>query len=274
MGLLWIYSIRHTSCLLSNLGELGTHEIDGLLVGLHSSWLLEDGTSGNHHINTGFGNFSDVVNLDTSINFQTAVQSVVINHLAGNFGLFQDSGDEGLSSKSGVDGHEKDDVKLVHDVLGGIKTGGRVEDKSGLASSGLDELKGSVNVVGGFRVEGDVRGTGSNEVLDGSINGGNHEVDIDRGSNSVVTKGLADHGSDGQVGDVVVIHDVKVNNIGTGFEHIVDFLTQPGEIGRKDGRSDQVVLIPPNVQGSRRASRLLGLLYLAKGRVKGDKHVS
>lgn len=249
-----------TSFLVSSLGEFGTHGVNGLLVGLDGSWLLEDGTSGNHHINTGFGDFLDVINLDSSINFQTAVQSVVIDKLAGISGLVQDSWDEGLSSESRVDGHEKDDVKLVHDKVADIKTGGGVENKSGLAPSVLDKLKGSVNVVGGLRVEGDVRGTGINEVTNGGIDGGNHEMDIDGGGNSVVTKGLADHRSDGQVGDIVVVHDIEVNNIGSGLKHIVDFLTQHGEIGRKDGRSDQVVLISPNIQRSGGTGRLLGLL--------------
>jgi hypothetical protein len=94
-------------------------------------------------------------------------------------------------------------------------------------------LEGSVNVVGGLRMEGDVRSSGINERGDGLVDRGNHQVDIDRGCNTVVTKGLADHGSDGQVRDVVVVHNIEVNNIGSGLQHVVDFGTKTGKISRK-----------------------------------------
>lgn len=88
--------------------------------------------------------------------------------------------------------HQKNNVQLVLHKSTVIKGCGRVEDKSGLAPSVLDELKRPVDVVRGLRVERYVRGSGIDEVLDGSINGGNHEVDIDRGRDTVVAKGLAD----------------------------------------------------------------------------------
>jgi hypothetical protein len=177
-----------------------------------------------------------------------------------------------LSTESRVDRHEKNNVKLVQDKFGDIKTSGWVKDKSSLASSSLNELKGSVNMVGGFRVEGDVRSSSINEVTDGGIDRGNHKVNINGGGHSVVTKGLADHRSDGKVGDVVVVHNVKVNNIGTSLEHIVDFLAQLGEIGRKNGRSDQIILISPNIQRSSRSGRLLRLKLMNKDSIQGEKN--
>ena len=85
----------------------------------------------------------------------------------------------------------------------------------------------------------------------------NHQVNIDRGSDTMITEGLADHGANCQVGDVVVVHDVEVNNVGTGFQNIVDFFTEPGKVSRKDGRSDEVVLITPDIQRSLSTSRVL-----------------
>mgnify|MGYP002139184355 CR=1 FL=1 len=49
---------------------------------------------------------------------------------------------------------------------------------------------------------------------------------------------LADHRADGQVGHVVVVHHVEVDDVGAGGEDLVDFLTQAGEIGGEDRRSD------------------------------------
>jgi hypothetical protein len=46
----------------------------------------------------------------------------------------------------------------------------------------------------------------------------------------MITESLAYHGSNGKVWNVVVIHDIKVNDIGAGFQHIVDFFTKPGKV--------------------------------------------
>mmetsp|Transcript_3537 Transcript_3537/g.7738 ORF Transcript_3537/g.7738 Transcript_3537/m.7738 type:complete len:274 (+) Transcript_3537:107-928(+) len=240
------------------LGKFRSHSIDGFLVSFDGSGFLKDGRSGNHHVNTSLGNFLDVVDLDTSINFQTAVQVVVIDKFPCFTGLVEGTGDEGLSSESRVDRHEKNDVKLVHDVLGGIEWCTRVENKSGLASSSLDQLEGSVNVLGCLRVEGDVRSSGINESVDGFIDRGDHKMDINRGGDTVITKGLADHRSDSQVRDVVVVHNIEVNNISSGFQHVVDFGSEHGEISRKDGRGNQIVLISPNIQGSGGTTASLG----------------
>ena len=85
----------------------------------------------------------------------------------------------------------------------------------------------------------------------------NHQVNINGGGHTVVTEGLADHGTNGQVGDIVVVHDVKVNNVGTGLQHVVDLSTKLGKVSRKDGRSNEVVLVTPDIQGSVGASRVL-----------------
>ena len=239
-------------------GELLSHFIDGLLVGLDGAGLLEDGTSSNEHINTGLADLLDVVDLDTAIDLETAVDASVIDYLASLAGLVKSAGDEGLSTETGVDAHEEDDVELVQNELGDVQGGGGVEDEAGLAATVLDELEGAVDVVGGLGVEGDVGGAGVDEVGDGGVNGADHEVDVDGGGNTVVTEGLADHGADGQVGNVVVVHDVEVDDVGTGLEDVVDLLAELGKVGGEDGGGDEVVLVSPNVEGGGGAGRSLG----------------
>ena len=41
-----------------------------------------------------------------------------------------------------------------------------------------------------------------------------------------------------QVGHVVVIHHIEMDDIGARFEHGLDLPAQAGEIGGKDGRRD------------------------------------
>jgi len=48
----------------------------------------------------------------------------------------------------------------------------------------------------------------------------------------------------------VVVHDVKVDYVGAGSEHVVDLLAETGEIGGEDGRGDKVIvhLTSPDIQ--------------------------
>ena len=58
----------------------------------------------------------------------------------------------------------------------------------------------------------------------------NHQVNINGGLDAVVAKRLADHGSNGQVGHVVVVHDVKVNHVGARFQKRLGDLPAPGPL--------------------------------------------
>ena len=55
---------------------------------------------------------------------------------------------------------------------------------------------------------------------------------------AVAAQRPANHRANGQVGHVVVIHDVEVDHVGAGLQHGFDFLAQAGEIGRQDGGGD------------------------------------
>mmetsp|Transcript_12155 Transcript_12155/g.25887 ORF Transcript_12155/g.25887 Transcript_12155/m.25887 type:complete len:282 (+) Transcript_12155:147-992(+) len=236
-------------CLFLGLRKLCTHSINRLLISLHRSRFLQNGTSRHHHIHSGLGNLLDVIDLDTPIDLETAIQTVLVDELPCRAGLVEGSGNEGLSAESGVDAHEEDDVELVLDKLGILQGSGGVEDESGLASAVLDQLEGSVDVVGGLGVEGDVRGAGIDKVVDGGVDGADHEMHVDGGGDAVIAEGLAHHGSDGEVGDVVVVHDVEVNDIGAGLEHVIDLLAEFGEVGGEDGGGDEVILASPDVEG-------------------------
>jgi hypothetical protein len=47
----------------------------------------------------------------------------------------------------------------------------------------------------------------------------------------------------------VIVHDIKVHNIGTGFEYVLYFFTQAGEVGSENGWSNQVVIGHKTVPG-------------------------
>jgi hypothetical protein len=55
--------------------------------------------------------------------------------------------------------------------------------------------------------------TGRGVLANDAVNGGDHQVHIDGGSHAVITEGLADHGANRQVRDVVVVHHVEVHDV-------------------------------------------------------------
>ena len=51
-------------------------------------------------------------------------------------------------------------------------------------------------------------------------------------------QGLAHHRPDGEIGHVVIVHDIEMDEIGAGMQHGIDFLAQAGEVGGQDGGGD------------------------------------
>ncbi|MNC57991.1 hypothetical protein D3C75_1076940 [compost metagenome] len=94
----------------------------------------------------------------------------------------------------------------------------------------------------GFRVEGDVGGTRFDKVANDAVNRADHQVHVDRRSNAVLAQSGTDHRTDGQVGDIVIVHDIEVDDVGTRSQYLVDVLAQSGEIGGENGGGNSVGL--------------------------------
>jgi hypothetical protein len=90
-----------------------------------------------------------------------------------------------------------------------------------------------------FRVEADPAraraGEGPGELVDGL----HHQVHVDGGLDAPFAQRLAHQRPDRQVGDVVVVHHVEMDDVRAGGEHGLDLLPEAGEIGGKDGRGDE-----------------------------------
>ena len=91
-----------------------------------------------------------------------------------------------------------------------------------------------------LRVEGDVGGAGLGEVGDDPVHGLDHQVDVDGGGDPMLAQGLADQGADGQVGDIVVVHDVEVDDVRPGGEDVVHLFPEFGEVGGEDRGGNEV----------------------------------
>jgi len=84
-------------------------------------------------------------------------------------------------------------------------------------------------------VKGDDVGAGLGEVGNDPVDGLDHQVHVDR-RGCQRADGGTDKGADGQVGDVMVVHDIEVNPVGAGGEDVDHLIAKPGEIGGKNTR--------------------------------------
>ena len=68
----------------------------------------------------------------------------------------------------------------------------------------------------------------------------------------------------------MVVHDVEVNPVGAGGQHVAHFFAQAGEVGGEDGRGDEVAGRGHAKQGGLRQRRMrLRVKPWLKGPVKG-----
>ena len=59
---------------------------------------------------------------------------------------------------------------------------------------------------------------------------------VDRRVDAVLAQRLADERADREIRDVVVVHDVEVDEVGAGRDDGVDLLAEAREVGRQDRR--------------------------------------
>src|SRR5690606_33567971 len=105
-----------------------------------------------------------------TIDLQTDITATGVDQRTRFAQLVEGAGDELLPAEAWVDAHQQHHVDLVHHILQGVQAGGRVEHQAGLATTILDQLKRTVDVLRGFRVEGDVGGTRFDKVANDAVN--------------------------------------------------------------------------------------------------------
>src|SRR5579864_4237597 len=113
-----------------------------------------------------------------------------------------------------------------------------VQCQPGLAAAVVNEPDGSVDVLGRFGVKSDDRGARLGEVGHDAIDWLYHQVHIDR-YRQVWLQRLTNQRSDRKVGNVVVVHDVEVNQVGASSHDCAYFVPETREISGEDGRGNE-----------------------------------
>ena len=57
----------------------------------------------------------------------------------------------------------------------------------------------------------------------------------------MIAKGFTHHGPDSQIGNIMIVHNVEMHNVGTRFEHVIYLFSQSGEVSSKYGGSNQKI---------------------------------
>lgn len=88
-------------------------------------------------------------------------------------------------------------------------------------------------------MKGDEVGAGLGEIEGQAIDRRDHEMDVDRDRDMRSDRGT-DHRADGQIGHVMVVHYVEMDEICTGVLHRTDLFAESGKVGRQNtGRNSE-----------------------------------
>src|SRR5690606_17129870 len=218
-------------------GQFGAHGVDdGLVVGL-----AEYGGARHESIGAGGAYLGDVLDLDPAVDLEgdglAAAVLPQVDALAGLPQLAQGGRDEALAAIARVDRHQEYDVELVHDVVQVVQRGGRVEHQARLAAVFFDQRQGAVGMARGLGMKGDDVGAGLGELRNEGVHRLYHQVYVD-GGGGVGTQGLAHHRPHGEVGHIVVVHDVQVYPVGPGGDDVAHLFAQAGEVGGQQAGGD------------------------------------
>ena len=139
----------------------------------------------------------------------------------------------------GIHRHDEDEIEPIHDVVEIGKRRRRVEHEPRLAAVVLDETEGAIDVLGSFRVKGDDGRARLCEVGNDPVHRPHHEVHVYRHRRERLDRFTNDR-PDGEIGNVVIVHDVEMYEVGARRNHGADFLAQPGEVGGKYAGRDAI----------------------------------
>ncbi len=147
----------------------------------------------------------------------------------GNLG--QHAGNELLTAKPGIDGHQQHQVDFFERVIEPVQRRGRIERQPGTATLLAYQRDGAIDVFARLGVKADVRGAGAREIRHDAIDRAHHQVNIDRHRHAVLAQRGTDLRPDREVGHVMVVHHIEVHQVGAGANHRVHFSAEARKVG-------------------------------------------
>ena len=144
---------------------------------------------------------------------------------------------EALAAEARVHRHHQHEVHIAGDLFERDDRRRWIEHDPGFDAERLDGVNRAVQMGQDFDVDRDHRGAGAREGVDVAVRVGDHQVHIERHVRDALQRSH-DRRADGDVRDEVSVHHVDVNEIGAAAFGGSHRLTERGEIGGEDRRSD------------------------------------
>ena len=136
-----------------------------------------------------------------------------------------------LAAEAGVHRHQQHHIQPVEHVFQHINRRGRIEHQACLAAQIFNQTQAAVDMAAGFGVESDDVGTGLGKRLNQIIHRLHHQMHIHR-HRGIRLERRTHHRAESEVGHIMIIHHIKMNQVGARFHHPAHFLAQAGKIGR------------------------------------------
>ena len=81
-------------------------------------------------------------------------------------------------------------------------------------------------------MKADIAGARIGKLTDKIVNRRHHQMYIDRCGNAVIAQRLTDHRAKGEIGNIVIIHDIKMHHISASIQNALNVITQTGKVRR------------------------------------------
>ncbi len=207
---------------------------DGVDVGFVGA-ALENGGAGDQHVGAGGDDVGGVGGGDAAVDLD--VDRAAANQRAHRGDLVELRLDEALAAEAGIDRHDQHEIDQVDDVLQRGDRRAGIERDAGLLAERADRLQRAVHVRTGLDMHGDDVGAGFGEGIQIGIARRDHQMHVE-----ALLADRADRlhhaRADRDVGHEMAVHDIDMDPVGAGGLDATDFVTQFGEVGRKNRRRD------------------------------------
>ena len=158
------------------LGQLVAEGLDdGVInVGVPIAGSTKHGGSGHKGICSRLGDFTDIVHLNATIDFQTDIQTGIVDDLSGLAQFIQGGRNKALPAETRVDRHQQHHVYFIQYILEIIQRCGGIEHQAGFTTFRADELQTAIDVLGGLRMKSDVGSTRLGEIRNDTVHWFHH----------------------------------------------------------------------------------------------------
>ncbi len=144
-----------------------------------------------------------------------------------------------MPAETRVDRHDQDQVQFIHHMFEVAQRRRRIEYQARFAAVVADQLQAAIDVLGTFRMETDDVGASLGKVGNDAVDRLDHQVHIDWYLN-MRANGFADQGANCQIRNIMIVHDIKMDDVGTGGHDVSDFFAKTGKIGGQDTGGDVI----------------------------------